>query len=380
MNSIDDNSVTPFLSLPDLPVPLHQSQCVTHKDEILICGGFLSQDCYSYHMLKKKYKLICRYPEDVTLKGHCVVKRTDNNNPNDITLLSFGGGAKHSLVLRYVSVWNDDSGNKIDGINTENTKHCNEWLPFTDNNGQPICLGRMYDNYWGASALIGGSNNHLLFITYRLNNIAVFDLNLFRYIKYDKLPMHNEICYHCFVSKAINRLELNKNKRKHEMLLFCQDKGFSIEYDEDDNNFKFNEVWVCSTIRPFYAYAYVCINDFILFFGGHTTDDDCSKDVHKFSMTTNKWRKFEHTLPSPLYACFGTLSRDNTFVHIIGGKYDKKNVSALHIKANVKEWMREETEIEKQWIMIEKEKQEIHEIKMEMEKTYYNLAQKKIKV
>ncbi|ETO01465.1 hypothetical protein RFI_35975, partial [Reticulomyxa filosa] len=71
-------------------------------------------------------------------------------------------------------------------------------VPFTDNHNNPIIIGRDYDDYGGMLAVIGGSNNHLLFITYFFNNISVFNLNTFQFIKHDTLPINDCINYHCF--------------------------------------------------------------------------------------------------------------------------------------------------------------------------------------
>ncbi|ETO06391.1 hypothetical protein RFI_31007 [Reticulomyxa filosa] len=90
-----------FQDLKNLPVPFSNTQCVLHKQEILICGGYTTNKCYSYHISKNKYKYICDYPSNVRLFGHCVVKLVDNNNKDDdqITLLSFGGYYEHTLSL-----------------------------------------------------------------------------------------------------------------------------------------------------------------------------------------------------------------------------------------------------------------------------------------
>ncbi|ETN99939.1 hypothetical protein RFI_37528, partial [Reticulomyxa filosa] len=116
---------------------------------------------------------------------------------------------------------------------------------------------------------IGGINNHLLFITYKYNNIIVFNLNTFQFIKHDELPTNNSIYYHCFVSKSEMMKTSPKNKQNYQMLLFCENTGLSIEYDEDNNIFQFHRLSVCDDIVLLFAYAYVCINDVILFFGGY---------------------------------------------------------------------------------------------------------------
>ncbi|ETO11718.1 WD repeat-containing protein [Reticulomyxa filosa] len=222
-------TTAPVQTLNTLPTPLSQSQCVLHKQEILICGG----------VDKRAY--------DVKLEGHCVVKlvnhRSNDKDSSEVTLLSFGGKEKHTLVMKYVSVWN---------------------------------------NYQGMRAVIGGSNNHLLFITYYPKNISVFDLNTFQFIKHSTLLTSNYAWYHCFVSKSENGKEV-KNKN-NEMLLFCGNIGLSIEY---------------------------------------------------YEVNKNEWMTFENILPIPLYDCFGILNEDNSHVHIIGGE---SPVSSAHMKAKVSEW------------------------------------------
>ncbi|ETO00299.1 hypothetical protein RFI_37148, partial [Reticulomyxa filosa] len=163
---------------------------------------------------------ICEYPSDVILNGHCVVKLVDSNSNNDkdnnqITLLSFDRHLytkKHTLVMKYVSVWNDDNNNdknqnqnetnklkKLNEFNQLNkSNNYNQWIPLTDNHNNPIIIGRDQDNYYGVRALVGGVNNNLLFITYAANNISVFDLNTFQIIKNDILPTDDLIRYHCF--------------------------------------------------------------------------------------------------------------------------------------------------------------------------------------
>ncbi|ETO22685.1 hypothetical protein RFI_14508, partial [Reticulomyxa filosa] len=139
---------------------------------------------------------------------------------NQITLLSFGGDkyTRHTLVMKY---------------NSTNTNNYNQWIPFTDNHNHPIIIPRERDrdDYVGARALIGGINNHLLFITYKYNNISVFDLNTFQFIKHDQLPTNNNnyIQYHCFVSKSENgqvqeMMKTNqKYKQNYQMLLFKEE-------------------------------------------------------------------------------------------------------------------------------------------------------------
>ncbi|ETO15633.1 hypothetical protein RFI_21730 [Reticulomyxa filosa] len=349
---------TSFQTLKDLPTPLSYPQYVIHKHEILICGSRNQRKCYSYHTIKNQYKFICKYPSNVTLNKHCVVKLVDNNNKesNQITLLSFGGRYKHTLVMKYASVWsNDDNSNNEDEMNKSNklkkSNNYNEWVPFTDNHNNPIIIGRDNDNYHEVRAVIGGSNNHLLFITYYPYNISVFDLNIFQFIKHDELPTMNSILCHCLVSKSENgqgqeMMKTNeKNKQNDQMLLFCSETGLSIEYDEYNNTFQFHQLPVIE-IKSLHSYACVCINDIILFFGGYVTSflgsntgyNLVSKSVRKYSIQENKWTIFKTILPSPLSDCAAILNEDSTHIHIIGGYNDKNKTVSAHIKTKVRVW------------------------------------------
>ncbi|ETO16592.1 hypothetical protein RFI_20747 [Reticulomyxa filosa] len=263
-----------------------------------------------------------------------------NNDNNEITLLSFGGKYKYTLVMKYVSVWGND--NNDDGMNKlKKSKNCNQWIPFTSNENHPIHIGRDEYCYDGVRAVIGGSDNHLLFITYQRNNISVFNLNTFQFIKHETFPTNNCINYHCFILKSEHGQMKTNNKRSYEMLLFDQKTGLSIEYDEDNNNFQFRHIPVCKDAAPFNRYAYVCINDAILFFDGQSWKGNksvASKTLHKYSIQKKTWSTFKHILPISLQNCFGILNEDNTHIHIIGGSNGKDAVST-HMKIKVREWI-----------------------------------------
>ncbi|ETO29945.1 hypothetical protein RFI_07173 [Reticulomyxa filosa] len=358
-----------FQTLSPLPIPLYLSQCVVHKHEILICGGEYKRDCYSYHILKDQYKRICSYPKDVTPRGHCIVKYISNENIDEVNLLSLGGVYEHSLIMKYVSVWNDND------VEMKKMSDRNEWLPFTDNQNKSICISKKKDGYEGMRAVIGGSNNHLLFIFYFHNNIDVFDLNLRQYINHNTLPMDmHYIFYHCFVLKKNyerTSTKKNLNSKKNEMLLFCENVGLSIDYDESSNTFQFHKLWVCTTMRTFRSCAYVCINDFILFFGGWNgyISSDISQEVHKYSMKEKKWIKFEQKLPFILRDFIGVLNEDSTCIHFLGGRDKKDCAMSVHITTNISEWTKKETEKEREWMAQEEGIREGEEIKVEIEST-----------
>ncbi|ETO06153.1 hypothetical protein RFI_31243 [Reticulomyxa filosa] len=331
--------LTSFQSLKELPIPLVLSQCVLHKREILICGGWNKRSCYSYHKRKNEYKFICKYPSDVKLSGHCVVKLADNNS-NEITLLSFGGSPytkRHTLVMKYVSVWSNKS-------NKSNKLHnYNKWVPFTDNHNRPIIIGREKNhNYEGVRAVIGGKDNYLLFITYYPKNISVFNLNTFQFIKHDTLPASNQIGYHCFILNSENiqgQEMINANTQYYQMLLFCKKTGLSIRYEKGKNIFQFYQRSICNDIAPLHRYAYVCINGVILFFGGYGWNNNkwiFSKSVHKYLIKEDKWITSQSTLHSPLLNCVAILSDNN--IHIIGGSNDKNTTVLTHMNAKVYVW------------------------------------------
>ncbi|ETO29644.1 WD repeat-containing protein [Reticulomyxa filosa] len=351
-----------FNTLTPLPLPLKHVQCVLYKHEILLCGGWKKNVCYSYHTLKNQYKRICFYPDDVDLMGHCVIKLIDNNNNNDInsiTLLSFGGCAdckKHTLIMNYVSVW----GDKETQTKIKKAKNYNKWMPLIDKNDKRIYIGNKEDNYDGVRAVIGGSRNHLLFITYCPNNIDVFTLHTFRCINRIFLPIANNnfIQRHCFV---LMRKKDNSELKKDKMLLFCGNIGLLIEYDEHKNHFSFHNLWVCTTIRSLIGYTYIYVNDCILFFGGYRSNEKMTDAIHKYSIKDDKWMRFEYILPCSLGNCAGILNEDNTCIHFMSEK-------------------EQHTTVEKKRMMIEKEKKDIEEIREEMKKMKLKIDINKLKL
>ncbi|ETO05529.1 hypothetical protein RFI_31866 [Reticulomyxa filosa] len=322
--------ITPFQYLKALPILLSLSQCVQYKHGLLICGGKDKSVCYSYHTIKNEYKFICEYPSHIKVESHCVVKLVDNNN--EVTLLSFGGFCQHTLVMKYVSVC-DDISNKLNELN-----NYNQWIPFTDNHNRPINIGSLNSTYIGARAVIGGSNNHLLFITHLYREISVFNLSKFKFIKHNFLPTYNYIEYHCFVSNSENgqgQEKIKTNKKNYQMLLFCKKAGLSIEYDEDKNTFQFHQLSVYDDIASLFKYAYVRINDAILFFGGcNASSCNASKLMHKYLIRENKWMPFQKALPDPLFDCAAILSEDNN-IHIIGGNIDTSVTVSTHVNTKM---------------------------------------------
>ncbi|ETO17682.1 hypothetical protein RFI_19640 [Reticulomyxa filosa] len=137
---------------------------------------FLSKRLLFLTYTKNEHKFICKYPSDIILQGHCVVKPVDNKkDSNEITLLSFGGLSKHTLTMKYVSVWNDKNDNDNETNNSKKSNKYNQWIPFTNNNNNPIRITKFEDYCDGMRAVV---DNHLLFITYLRNNIIFYQLNM----------------------------------------------------------------------------------------------------------------------------------------------------------------------------------------------------------
>ncbi|ETO11559.1 hypothetical protein RFI_25816 [Reticulomyxa filosa] len=101
--------ITPFkiCSLPNLFI---RSQCVFYKNEIIICGGSASRHT------KKRIQACVFLSKGDLLANHHVVKLA-NNNPNEITLLSFNILFKQAMVMNYVSVCGNDKEIKSKNYN-----------------------------------------------------------------------------------------------------------------------------------------------------------------------------------------------------------------------------------------------------------------------
>ncbi|ETO16845.1 hypothetical protein RFI_20494 [Reticulomyxa filosa] len=129
-----------------------------------------------------------------------------------------------------------------------------------------------------------------------------------------------------------------KNKQNYQMLLFKDNTGLSIEYDEDKNIFQFHKLPVCDYIELFPRYVYVCINGIILFFGGYCWNGDrfiVSKSIHKYSIRENT---FENALSSPLILRVAILSEEDDSIHIIGGRDGEMTAVSTHIKTRLRVW------------------------------------------
>ncbi|ETO10690.1 hypothetical protein RFI_26687, partial [Reticulomyxa filosa] len=312
-----------FQSLPDLPKPFTATQCILFKEELLICGGANTSQCYSYHTLKKEYKYICSYPDDVKLNGHCVVQLNHSQtNPNEIHLLSFGGQntniMKQTFSMKYTSVWEIDDNNTQSDSKSENQSF-NTWI----RHNQDTNIGNFQNNLIGVRGLIGGKNNDLLFITYFPKNIEVIDLKTMRSlngIKNSVIPREKrkfKIQHHCFVP-----LTMNNEKVINHFILFCHNIGLLIKYDEQNKSFHYQKLPICPAFNDFASYSFVYLHDFIFLFGG---------------INNKIWNQCKITLPMEINLSFAILSDDDINVHVIGGSNAKYGIQKTHVSVNADE-------------------------------------------
>ncbi|ETO30840.1 hypothetical protein RFI_06276 [Reticulomyxa filosa] len=265
------NSVT---KLPPLPTKLSCSQCVFWKDEILICGGLSSEECYSYNIKKEQYKEICEYPPDTDLYFHVVVQVEHINKREDsdtLTLLSFGGGSaedgegfveskKHTMMMKYKSVWKE---------NEKTSKHKNEWTTIFQN----TVFGKE-GNFVRARAVISGTHNNLLFITHKPHTINVLDLNTYKFVENvnnNILPINSDLSCHCFVAlpKQKRSRDCNDSDDVCEFIFMDENVHLLLTYHEISKTFVLRKLPVCLLFIGCLDYSYVLVNDHILFFGGY---------------------------------------------------------------------------------------------------------------
>ncbi|ETO26659.1 hypothetical protein RFI_10476 [Reticulomyxa filosa] len=331
-----------FQSLPELPKSFRAAQCILFKDEILVCGGTGTSDCYSYHTLKKQYKYVCSYPSDVKLNGHCVVQLIHSpTNPNGINLLSFGGQGKYQMKqtfsMKYKSVWEMSDNNQSESKSEYESvsQSFNTWIRHNENTN----IGKVELSLRGARGLIGGINNDLLFITCCSRDIEVIDLKTMKPLtgiqnnKISEKRSQFGINYHCFVP-----LTMNNEKVINHFILFCNSTGLLIKYDEQHKAFNYRNLLVCPPLIESKLYSFVYHYDFVFLFGGrNSATGERTDKVWKYSMKKETWNQCDFTLPKKIHGSFAILSADNAIFHVIGGWDAANNIQKIHISANVEQ-------------------------------------------
>ncbi|ETO27401.1 hypothetical protein RFI_09731 [Reticulomyxa filosa] len=319
----EDNSLLNFEQLPDLPADFYRAQCVWFGEELLICGGSHNNQCYSYHVSKRQYKEICSYPKEVTLYGHTVIicARSESKEKDRVTLLSFGGGPYgwsvpyHTMLMDYKSVWSK-----------QKSKHKNKWVAF----GNGTFFGENYD-FGGARALVGGTDNALLFITRSPRYIEIVDLKTYKYIdnlKNNILPISkdNDVFYHCFIPLST-----------HHFILISENEIILIQFHQSTHAFEYHILPTCPTLKFCRSFAYVYFNHQIILFGGWDFNkSQCTDSIHIFHVKKKSWSQCNFTLPFPINGSAAVFNPFQFAVHLIGGKNDDRENQSTHFFIPIK--------------------------------------------
>ncbi|ETO04647.1 WD repeat-containing protein, partial [Reticulomyxa filosa] len=159
------------------------------------------------------------------------------------------------------------------------SNNCNQWFPSTDSNNYPIHIGRENDNHYGVRALIGGSNNHLLFIAYKPKKISVFNLNTLEFIRDDILLAMDKIVLGYLIKKSAKYISLVDVMIKlfHQIVKsnLSPDGKFIVSCSNDNTiriwNIKTGKEW--KTLKGCSTYVYD-----VKYFPSSQTIVSCSSD------------------------------------------------------------------------------------------------------
>ncbi|ETO30323.1 hypothetical protein RFI_06796, partial [Reticulomyxa filosa] len=290
-----------FEVLPNLPIPISSAQCIAFQDEILICGGMSERRCYSYHIVKQNYKLICSYPDRVGLLGHAVIKYKSNDK--EVTLLSFGGSVKHTLQMHYRSVWE------------VHKEHKNQWTPTQQ-------LGYFSEDLWYCRGLISGNDNQLIFLLFPPRTIAAYDIKSFDLVARLMLPIENISGGSCFV------------KVQDKMLLVNAGNRLSITFDESTQKFDHIRLPLCLELKDMQDYSYVAVKSLLILFGGYDLPARrCMKTVYTYSVKERRWIECFCTLPFAVRHSFALVHQG--WIHIIGGAREHDDDLDQHLRIRV---------------------------------------------
>ncbi|ETO36246.1 hypothetical protein RFI_00815, partial [Reticulomyxa filosa] len=134
------------------------------------------------------------------------------------------------------------------------------------------------------------------------------------------------IGYHCFVP-----LTINNEKVINHFILFCDNTGLLIKYNEQNKSFDYQKLPICPALNDFTIYSFVYLYDFIFLFGGmNSITQERAKLVYKYSMKDKTWNQCKITLPMEIYLSFAILSNDDTNVHIISGFGANCEIQKMH--------------------------------------------------
>jgi len=214
--------------------------------------------------------------------------------------------------MNYQSVW-DNQAMKT---------HRNEWklAPFT--------IGEENDNLFGIRALIGGSQNQLLFVVYLYHHIQVFDLHSYQSIGTYRLPF--EFYGPCSFVKIESENHLNINT----MMMFYRNYGVLIKYHEKEQTVEYETLPVCVGLQDVSYYSYVSVKDFVVLFGGFKNHGNCNTvdKVYVYSIKTKEWRECLYKLPAASCLTFSIVDNNQKWVHVLGGNRGSLENSQQHLQ------------------------------------------------
>ncbi|ETN98283.1 hypothetical protein RFI_39228 [Reticulomyxa filosa] len=90
----------PFQNLKKLPIPLWQSQCVPHKNELLICGGYQQRACYFYPNKSNEINNYNQWIPFTDNHNHSITIGRDGNNYLGVRAV-IGGINNNLLFITY---------------------------------------------------------------------------------------------------------------------------------------------------------------------------------------------------------------------------------------------------------------------------------------
>ncbi|ETO17957.1 hypothetical protein RFI_19348 [Reticulomyxa filosa] len=320
----DQFQLLPFATLPPLPSAFALPQCVSFGEEIVICGGYHNNRCYSYHIKKQQYKPVCMYPKEVKLKGHTVVSYPCKEDANTLVILSFGGDdlscPYHTLWMHYKSVWENESEKKEGEGKTSRIR--NKWYPLPN----LAVLGKeQHHNLRGARGVISGSANHLLFITRPPNKIDVFDLNTFTYmevVRNNTVRIDKQLQYHCF-------LLLTKT---NSFVCICEDRTLLIEFHEANASFSYQQLPGCYSLRNWWNSGFIKYNHLIFLFGGQDYHRSTyQQSIFVYNVKTQTWSDCNLRMPVPIGDCFVIAVHPFSSLHVFGGRGQDSERQHTHL-------------------------------------------------
>ncbi|ETO05954.1 hypothetical protein RFI_31442, partial [Reticulomyxa filosa] len=141
------------------------------------------------------------------------------------------------------SVWED--------IPEQRDPNINKWVEA------PQSIGDAENDMSNVATLIGGSNNHLLFVTYPPNQIMVLDSKSLHMLAKHTLPFYLFVGNHCIFNM--------NNDNKNELRLFNYNSQVVVKFDEYNNTWESTKFKIDRELEHVFDYSFVCIDGFVIY-------------------------------------------------------------------------------------------------------------------